>query len=139
MALMPKRVEYRKVQKGGIPTFGSRGTTLEFGEYGLQSLAGAWVKANQLEAVRIALTRSLKRKGKIWVRVFPQKPISRHPAESRMGKGKGAPEFYVAVVAPGQILFEMEGVPEAAARESMRLGAFKLPIPCRFVARGKVG
>jgi large subunit ribosomal protein L16 len=138
MALMPKRIKYRKWQKGGVPTFGSRGTTLQFGEYGLQSLTGAWVKATQLEAVRVALTRSLKRKGKIWVRVFPQKPISRHPAESRMGKGKGTPEFYVAVVAPGQILFEMEGVPLAVAQESMRLGAFKLPIPCRFVARGKV-
>ena len=133
---MPKRVKYRKSQRGKIARHATRGTTLEFGEYGLQSLAGGWMTANQIEAVRVAVTRHIKRKGKIWIRVFPHKPVSKKPAETRMGKGKGAPEFWVAVVKPGQILYEMEGVPESLAREAMRLGAFKLPFPCRFVSRG---
>ena len=136
MAQMPKRVKYRKSQRGKIARHATRGTTLEFGEYGLQSLAGGWMTANQIEAVRVAVTRHIKRKGKIWIRVFPHKPVSKKPAETRMGKGKGAPEFWVAVVKPGQILYEMEGVPESLAREAMRLGAFKLPFPCRFVVRG---
>lgn len=136
MAQMPKRVKYRKSQRGKIARHATRGTTLEFGEYGLQSLAGGWMTANQIEAVRVAVTRHIKRKGKIWIRVFPHKPVSKKPAETRMGKGKGAPEFWVAVVKPGQILYEMEGVPESLAREAMRLGAFKLPFPCRFVSRG---
>ena len=136
MAQMPKRVKYRKSQRGKIARHATRGTTLEFGEYGLQSLAGGWMTANQIEAVRVAVTRHIKRKGKIWIRIFPHKPVSKKPAETRMGKGKGAPEFWVAVVKPGQILYEMEGVPESLAREAMRLGAFKLPFPCRFVARG---
>lgn len=137
MAQMPKRVKYRKSQRGKIARHATRGTTLEFGEYGLQSLAGGWMTANQIEAVRVAVTRHIKRKGKIWIRVFPHKPVSKKPAEVRMGKGKGNPEFWVAVVKPGQILYEMEGVPESLARESMRLGAFKLPFPCRFVIRGQ--
>jgi len=132
---MPKRVKYRKSQRGKIARHATRGTTLEFGEYGLQSLAGGWMTANQIEAVRVAVTRHIKRKGKIWIRIFPHKPVSKKPAETRMGKGKGAPEFWVAVIKPGQILYEMEGVPESLAREAMRLGAFKLPFPCRFVAR----
>ena len=136
MAQMPKRVKYRKSQRGKIARHATRGTTLEFGEYGLQSLGGGWMTANQIEAVRVAVTRHIKRKGKIWIRVFPHKPVSKKPAETRMGKGKGAPEFWVAVVKPGQILYEMEGVPESLAREAMRLGAFKLPFPCRFVVRG---
>jgi large subunit ribosomal protein L16 len=136
MAQMPKRVKYRKSQRGKIARHATRGTTLEFGEYGLQSLAGGWMTANQIEAVRVAVTRHIKRKGKIWIRVFPHKPVSKKPAETRMGKGKGAPEFWVAVVKPGQILYEMDGVTESLAREAMRLGAFKLPFPCRFVARG---
>jgi large subunit ribosomal protein L16 len=136
MAQMPKRVKYRKSQRGKIARHATRGTTLEFGEYGLQSLAGGWMTANQIEAVRVAVTRHIKRKGKIWIRIFPHKPVSKKPAETRMGKGKGAPEFWVAVIKPGQILYEMEGVPESLAREAMRLGAFKLPFPCRFVARG---
>jgi len=136
MAQMPKRVKYRKSQRGKIARHATRGTTLEFGEYGLQSLAGGWMTANQIEAVRVAVTRHIKRKGKIWIRVFPHKPVSKKPAEVRMGKGKGAPEFWVAVVKPGQILYEMDGVTESLAREAMRLGAFKLPFPCRFVARG---
>ena len=137
MAQMPKRVKYRKSQRGKIARHATRGTTLEFGEYGLQALAGGWMTANQIEAVRVAVTRHIKRKGKIWIRVFPHKPVSKKPAETRMGKGKGAPEFWVAVVKPGHILYEMEGVPESLAREAMRLGAFKLPFPCRFVIRGQ--
>jgi large subunit ribosomal protein L16 len=137
MVLMPKRVKYRKSQRGQVKGFATRGNTLEFGEYGLQSLAAGWIKANQIEAVRIALTRHIKRRGKIWIRIFPHKPVSKKPPETRMGKGKGNPEFWVAVVKPGQILFEMEGVPETLAREAMRLGAFKLTLPCRFVARSR--
>lgn len=133
--LMPKRVKFRKSQRGTIGSFASRGTTLEFGEYGLQALAGSWVKASQIEAVRVALTRHIKRKGKVWVRIFPHKPVSKKPAETRMGKGKGDTEFWVAVVQPGQIMFEMAGVTEAVAREAMRVGAFKMPCPCRFIAR----
>ncbi len=135
MALMPKRVKYRKSQRGTIPRRATRGVTLEFGEYGIQALEGGWMTANQIEAVRVALTRNIKRKGKIWIRVFPHKPVSKKPAETRMGKGKGNTEFWVAVVKPGQILYEMEGVTEATARQAMRLGAFKLPFPCRFVTR----
>jgi len=137
MAQMPRRVKYRRSQRGKIKQFATRGTTLEFGEYGLQALAGCWLKANQIEAVRVALTRYIKRKGKIWIRVFPHKPVSKQPAETRMGKGKGAPEYWAAVVKPGQILFEMSGVPESVAREAMRRGDFKLPIPCRFVVRSR--
>jgi large subunit ribosomal protein L16 len=137
MALMPKRVKFRKSQRGTLPTFATRGATLEFGEYGLQALEGGWMTANQIEAVRVALTRNIKRKGKIWIRVFPHKPVSKKPAETRMGKGKGNTEFWVAVVKPGQILYEMEGVTESTARAAVRLGAFKLPFPCRFVIRGQ--
>jgi len=135
MALMPKRVKHRKTQRGTIAKKATRGTTLEFGEYGLQSLAGGWLKANQIEAVRVAVTRHIKRKGKVWIRVFPHKPVSKKPPETRQGKGKGNPEFWVAVIKPGQMLFEMSGVTESLAREAMRLGAFKLPFPCRFVSR----
>ena len=138
MPQMPKRVKFRKSQRGTISRHATRGTTLEFGEYGLQTLAGGWITANQIEAVRVALTRHIKRKGKIWIRIFPHKPVSKKPAETRMGKGKGNPEFWVAVVKPGQILYEMEGVTESLAREAMRLGAFKLSFPCRFVVRGQV-
>ena len=138
MAQMPKRVKYRKSQRGKISRYATRGTTLEFGEYGLQTLAGGWMTANQIEAVRVALTRHIRRKGKIWIRIFPHKPVSKKPAETRMGKGKGNPEFWVAVVKPGQILYEMEGVSESLAREAMRLGAFKLPFPCRFLVRGRL-
>lgn len=137
MAQMPKRVKFRKSQRGTVRQFATRGTTLEFGEYGLQALAGGWLKANQIEAVRVALTRYIKRKGKIWIRIFPHKPVSKQPAETRMGKGKGNPEFWVAVVKPGQILFELSGVTESMAREAMRRGVFKLPFPCRFIARSR--
>jgi large subunit ribosomal protein L16 len=132
---MPKRVKYRKSQRGRVGNFASRGTTLEFGEYGLQVLAGGWLKASQIEAVRVALTRHTKRKGKVWIRIFPHKPVSKKPPETRMGKGKGNPEYWVAVIKPGQILFEMGGVTEAVAREAMRLGAFKIPFPSRFIVR----
>ena len=135
MALMPKRVKYRKSQRGKIPTFATRGATLEFGEFGLQVLKGGWIASNQIEAIRVAITRHVKRKGKLWIRVFPHKPVSKKPPETRMGKGKGNTEYWVAVVAPGQILFELGGIALEQAREAMRLGAFKLPLPCRFVAR----
>ena len=137
MAQMPRRVKYRRSQRGKIQPFATRGTTLEFGEYGIQALEGCWLKSNQIEAVRVALTRYIKRKGKIWIRIFPHKPVSKQPAETRMGKGKGPPDYWAAVVKPGQVLFEMSGVPESTAREAMRRGAFKLPIRCRFLARSR--
>jgi large subunit ribosomal protein L16 len=133
--LMPSKVKHRKVQRGrrrGSPVAGS---SLSFGEYGLKSTEAAWITARQIEAARIAMTRFIKRGGKIWIRVFPDKPITKKPAETRMGKGKGAPEAWVAVVKPGRIMFEMEGVPVETAREAMRLAAMKLPIKTRFVAR----
>ena len=135
MAQMPKRVKYRKSQRGTIARHATRGTTLEFGEYGIQSLAGGWMTANQIEAVRVAVTRHIKRKGKIWIRVFPHKPVSKKPAETRMGKGKGSPEIWVAVIKPGRILFELAGVSEAIAREAMDRAAHKLPIKTKFVRR----
>ncbi len=135
MVLMPKRVKFRKTQRGTIPTFATRGATLEFGEFGLQVLKGGWISSTQIEAIRVAITRHVKRKGKLWIRIFPHKPVSKKPPETRMGKGKGNPEYWVAVVAPGQILFELEGVTLEQAREAMRLGAFKMPLPCRFITR----
>ena len=133
--LMPKRVKYRKQQKGRRTGKAGRGSTINFGDYALQSLDPAWITSRQIEAARIAITRHIKRGGKMWIRVFPDKPITQKPAETRMGKGKGAPEFWVAVVKPGRILFELEGVTEKLAREAMRLGASKLPIKTQFVSR----
>ena len=133
--LMPKRVKYRKQQKGRRTGKAGRGSTISFGDYALQSLDPAWITSRQIEAARIAITRHIKRGGKMWIRVFPDKPITQKPAETRMGKGKGAPEFWVAVVKPGRILFELEGVTEKLAREAMRLGASKLPIKTQFVSR----
>jgi large subunit ribosomal protein L16 len=133
--LMPSKVKHRKVQRGrrrGRPLAGSR---VSFGDYGLKSLAAGWITARQIEAARVAMTRFVKRGGKIWIRVFPDKPITKKPAETRMGKGKGAPEAWVAVVKPGRVLFEMEGVPLETAREAMRLAAMKLPIKSKFVTR----
>ena len=133
--LMPSKVKHRKVQRGrrrGRPLAGSR---VSFGDYGLKSLAAGWITARQIEAARVAMTRFVKRGGKIWIRVFPDKPITKKPAETRMGKGKGAPEAWVAVVKPGRILFEMEGVEESVAREAMRLAAHKLPLGTRIVQR----
>ncbi len=132
---MPARVKYRKVQRGVMKGEASRGSTLAFGEYGLQSLENSWIKAVQIEACRVSINRHLKRRGKLWVRIFPDKPVTKKPLETRMGKGKGAPEFWVAVVKRGRVLFELAGVPEVMAREALRLAASKLPVKTRFIAR----
>ena len=135
--LMPKRVKYRKPHSHPrIKGPAKRGTTISFGEYGLKALEPKWVTARQIEASRVAIGRYLKKGGKLWTRIFPDKAVTKHPAETRMGKGKGAPEFWVAVVKPGRILFEMEGVSETDAREAMRLASHKVSLPTRFVTRG---
>ena len=136
--LQPKRVKYRKQQRGKRGGIATRGSVLTFGEYGLKALEAAWITNRQIEAARRAITRHVKRGGRVWIRIFPDKPITAKPAETRMGKGKGAPEGWVAVVKPGRILYEMEGVTEAEARAAMRLAAHKLPIPTRFVARRRL-
>ncbi len=133
--LMPKRMKHRKVQRGRRQGAAKGGTNIDFGEFGLKALADGWITSRQIEAARIALTRKVKRGGKIWIRVFPDKPITKKPAEVRMGKGKGAPEIWVAVVKPGRVLFELEGVPEELAREAVRLAGHKLPIKTKFVKR----
>jgi len=133
--LMPKRVKYRRVQRGRLKGVATRGTTISNGEYGLVALEPAWVKSNQIEAARIALTRYTKRGGQVWIKVFPDKPVTEKPAETRMGSGKGSPEYWVAVVKPGRILFEISGVDEATAREACRLASHKLPIKCKFVMK----
>ena len=133
--LMPKKVKYRKQQRGRMAGKAWRGSTLAFGDYGLKALECGWVTDRQIEAARVAMTHFSKRRGKIWNRLFPDKPITKKPAETRMGKGKGAPEQWVAVVRPGKILFEMEGVPLEVAREAMRLAAAKMPLPTRLVVR----
>ncbi len=135
---MPKRVKYRKAQRGRMKGKALRGATLAFGDYGLKALEPGWITNRQIEAARVALTRSAKRGGKVWIRIFPDKPVSKKPAETRMGKGKGNPESWVAVVKPGRILYEMEGVDEAGARDAFRLAAQKLPIATRFVSRARV-
>ena len=135
MPLMPKRIKHRKQQRGSRAGMAGSGTTIAFGEFGLQALERAWITNIQLEACRVAINRSMKRKGRLWIRVFPDKPISKKPLEVRMGKGKGATENWVAVVRPGRVLFEMDGVPEPMAREALRLAAFKLPIATRFLQR----
>ena len=134
--LAPKKVKYRKQQKGRMKGKAYRGCTLSFGDYGLQAAECSWMTARQIEAARIAMTRYIKRGGKIWIRVFPDKPITKKPTETRMGKGKGAPEGWVAVVRPGKILYEMEGVSEPVAREAFRLAGHKLGFSTRFVSRG---
>ena len=133
--LMPKRMKHRKVQRGRRSGAAKGGTKIDFGEYGLKAMQDGWVTARQIEAARIALTRAIRRGGKIWIRVFPDKPITKKPTEVRMGKGKGAPEEWVAVVKPGRIMFEVEGIPEPLAREAVRLAGHKLPIATKFVAR----
>jgi len=133
--LMPKKVKYRKQQRGRRKGKPSRGVDLAFGEFGLQALEPCWLSARQIEAGRIAITRNVKRRGKLWIRAFPWKPVTKKPAETRMGKGKGDPESWVDVVKPGKILFELEGVTEETAREALRLAAHKLPIRTRFVSR----
>ena len=133
--LMPKRVKHRKEQRGRMKGVALRGDSLQFGEYGLKALEPAWVTARQIEAARIAMTHKIKRGGSVWVCIFPDKPVSKKPAETRMGKGKGAPEDWVAVVRAGRVLFEMEGVPKELAQEAMRLASHKLPMKTRFVSR----
>jgi large subunit ribosomal protein L16 len=137
--LMPKRVKYRKQQRGRMRGKAYRGSSVVFGEFGLQALEPEWVTNRQIEAARVAITRFIKRGGKMWIRVFPDKPVTKKPAETRMGKGKGPPEFWVAVVKPGRVMFELEGIPRATAQEAMRLGASKLPIRTRFVERHELG
>jgi large subunit ribosomal protein L16 len=133
--LMPKKVKYRKQQRGRMKGKAWRGSEIAFGEFGLKVMEPGWVSDRQIEAGRIAMSRFIKRGGKIWIRLFPDKPVTKKPAETRMGKGKGAPEFWVAVVRPGKVIFEMEGVEEAVAREAMRLAANKLPVQTKFVSR----
>lgn len=135
MPLMPKRVKHRKVQRGSRKGTASRGNAMAFGDYGLQSLGRAWITNIQIEACRVAINRCMKRKGKLWIRIFPDKPYTKKPLEVRMGKGKGAVEGWVAVVRPGRMMFELGGVPEPVAREAMKLAAAKLPIRTRFVQR----
>ena len=137
--LMPKRVKYRKQQRGRMRGKAYRGSTVAFGEFGLQALEPAWITNRQIEAARVAITRSIKRGGKMWIRIFPDKPVTKKPAETRMGKGKGAPEFWVASIRPGRIMFELEGISRDAAKAAMRLGASKLPIRVRFVERIELG
>ena len=135
--LMPKKVKHRKQMRGRMNGVANRGGSISFGEYGLKCLEPAWITDRQIEAARIAMTRHIKRGGKIWIRMFPDKPVTKKPAETRMGKGKGAPEYWVAVVKPGRILYEIEGVSEDVAREAMRLAAQKLPIKTKFVTRAE--
>lgn len=136
--LMPKRVKRRRVHRGRMKGVAHRGNTISYGEFGLQALEPGWMTANQIEAARRAMTRYIKRGGTIWIKVFPDKPVSKKPAEVRMGSGKGSPEYWVAVVKPGRILFEMAGVPHDVAKEAMRLAAAKLPVKTKFVARETV-
>ncbi|MEW6300252.1 MAG: 50S ribosomal protein L16 [Thermodesulfobacteriota bacterium] len=133
--LAPKKVKYRKQQKGRVRGEATRGNTLAFGDFGLKSLDRGWITARQIEAARVALTRHVKRGGRIWIRIFPDKPVTKKPTETRMGKGKGAPEFWVAVVKPGRMLFEMEGIPREVAQEALRLASHKLPVSTQFCER----
>lgn len=133
--LMPKKVKYRRVHRGRRKGKAYRGNTLTFGEYGLQATEAGWITNTQIEAARIAMTRHIRRGGRVWIKIFPDKPVTKKPAETRMGKGKGAPEYWVAVVKPGRIMFELSGVSEELAREAMRLAAHKLPVGTRFVVR----
>jgi large subunit ribosomal protein L16 len=135
--LMPKRVKYRRVQRGRLKGKALRGNTISNGQYGLVALEPAWITANQIEAARIAMTRYIKRGGKVWIKIFPDKPITEKPAETRMGSGKGSPEYWVAVVKPGRVMFEMSGVAPEVAREAMRLAGHKLPIKTKFVAKSE--
>lgn len=137
--LIPKRVKYRRVHRGRMTGKAHRGAEVNFGEYGLKAMEPGWIKNTQIEAARIAMTRHIKRGGMVWIRIFPHKPVTEKPAETRMGSGKGVPEHWVAVVKPGRILFEIGGVSEELAREAMRLAAHKLPIKCRFVSRAMAG
>ncbi len=132
---MPKRTKYRKQHRGRRTGMAKGGTRVTFGEYGLQSLGAAWVTARQIESARVAITRTIRRGGKVWINIFPDKPVTQKPAETRMGSGKGTPEFWVAVVKPGRVMFELSGVPEELAREAMRKAGHKLPVKTKFVVR----
>ena len=135
MPLLPKRTKFRKQQKGRNRGKATRGNVVNEGEYGLQATTAGWIKSNQIEAARVAMTRFIRRGGKVWIKIFPDKPVTKKPAETRMGKGKGAPEYWVAVVKPGRVMFEIEGVTEDVAREALRLAAQKLPVQTKFVKR----
>ena len=137
--LLPKRVKYRRVQRGRLTGKAMRGNTVTYGQFGLQALEPAWITSNQIEAARIAMTRYIKRGGQVWIKSFPDKPITEQPAETRMGSGKGSPEYWVAVVKPGRVMFEIKGVEESVAREAMRLAANKLPIKCKFITKQESG
>ena len=137
--LLPKRVKYRRQQRGRLTGAAYRGNTVSYGEFGLQALEPAWITSNQIEAARIAMTRYIKRGGQVWIKIFPDKPITAKPAETRMGSGKGSPEYWVAVVKPGRVMFEIGGVSEELAKEAMRLAANKLPIKCKFITKEEKG
>ena len=134
--LMPKRVKYRRQQRGRMKGKATRGNFVAYGEYGLMATEPCWITANQIEAARIAMTRYTKRGGQVWIKIFPDKPVTAKPAETRMGSGKGAPEYWVSVVKPGRVMFEIAGVPEETAREALRLASHKLPIKCKIIAKG---
>ncbi|MBR6873738.1 MAG: 50S ribosomal protein L16 [Ruminococcus sp.] len=136
--LLPKRVKYRRVQRGRLKGKATRGNTVTYGDFGLQALQPAWITSNQIEAARIAMTRYIKRGGQVWIKIFPDKPVTEKPAETRMGSGKGSPEYWVAVVKPGRVMFEIAGVPEETAKEAMRLAMHKLPIKCKFIKKETV-
>ena len=136
--LMPKRVKHRKVQRGRMKGTATRGNVVSQGEFGLQATECGWITSNQIEAARIALTRSIKRGGKVWINIFPDKPVTKKPAETRMGSGKGTLEYWVAVVKPGRVMFEISGVPEETAREALRLATHKLPVKCKVVSRAEL-
>ena len=137
--LLPKRVKYRRVHRGRLKGQALRGNEVNYGDFGLQALEPAWITSNQIEAARVAMTRYSRRAGQVWIKIFPDKPITEKPAETRMGSGKGSPEYWVAVVKPGRVMFEIGGIDEASAREAMRLAANKLPIKCKFVVKQKGG
>ena len=137
--LLPKRVKYRRVHRGRLTGTAPRGNTVTYGQFGLQAMEPAWITSNQIEAARIAMTRYIKRGGKVWIKIFPDKPITAKPAETRMGSGKGSPEYWVSVVKPGRVMFEIGGVDEELAKEAMRLAANKLPIKCKFITKEEKG
>ena len=137
--LLPKRVKYRRVHRGRLKGKAYRGNTVTYGDCGLQALEPAWITSNQIESARIAMTRYIKRGGQVWIKIFPDKPITEKPAETRMGSGKGSPEYWVAVVKPGRVMFEIKGVAEETAREAMRLAMHKLPIKCKFICKEQGG
>lgn len=137
--LVPKRVKWRRPHRASLKGKAQRGTKVTYGEYGLQALEGAWITNRQIEAARIAMTRYIKRGGKVWIKIFPDKPVTAKPAEVRMGSGKGSPEYWVAVVKPGRVMFELSGVSEEVAREALRLAMHKLPVKCKFVRREEMG